>query len=254
MAIWGDYHTHTTYSHGTGSVMDNVLAAKEKGLKEIAITDHGLRHWAFNIKYKELPMFFKDVEEANRLVPEVRTLKGIENNLDSVSGHFDAPDEILDELDIIMGGYHKAVHPKYDKDFWGYVAPNLVGDVFKHFTKSRFVKNTDAYLNLIENYDIDFIVHINYGLVSDALEVARFAKQKGTFIELNGKRVNFTDCEIEKMTEEGVVFILSSDAHSPDRVGDFSLPMSYVDRLHIPYEQIANWERIPDFRSRKKKR
>ena len=36
-----DYHTHTVYSHGTGSVLENALIAKEKGLKEIAITDHG---------------------------------------------------------------------------------------------------------------------------------------------------------------------------------------------------------------------
>ena len=36
MLLTGDYHTHTIYSHGSGTVLDNALAAKEKGLKEIA--------------------------------------------------------------------------------------------------------------------------------------------------------------------------------------------------------------------------
>ena len=36
----GDYHTHTNYSDGKGSVMDNALAARQRGLKEIAVTDH----------------------------------------------------------------------------------------------------------------------------------------------------------------------------------------------------------------------
>ena len=36
-----DYHTHTTFSHGKGSIEDNVKEAVKKGLKAIAITDHG---------------------------------------------------------------------------------------------------------------------------------------------------------------------------------------------------------------------
>ena len=49
-----DYHTHTTYSHGTGSIADNVRAAHEKGLREIAITDHGAGNIAHGMGYAKL--------------------------------------------------------------------------------------------------------------------------------------------------------------------------------------------------------
>ena len=49
----GDYHTHTNYSDGKGSVMDTALAAKQRGLKEIAVTDH-----AFHLLRKGLGKYF----------------------------------------------------------------------------------------------------------------------------------------------------------------------------------------------------
>ena len=96
--------------------------------------------------------------------------------------------------------------------------------------------------------------HLNRDIRADALTVARYAKSKGTYIEINSKRLTLTDAELEKMTEEGVLFVCNSDAHSPDRVGDMSLAASVIERLHIPFEQIGNWEKYPNFRSQNYKR
>ena len=35
MEILADYHTHTVYSHGKGSIEDNVKVAISKGIKKI---------------------------------------------------------------------------------------------------------------------------------------------------------------------------------------------------------------------------
>ncbi len=52
MKIIGDYHTHTIYSHGKGTIRENVEAAIERGLEEIAICDHGPGHIIYGAKEK----------------------------------------------------------------------------------------------------------------------------------------------------------------------------------------------------------
>ena len=80
MLFYGDYHTHTIYSHGKGTVRDNVMAAKQKGLKEIAITDHGLKHIAFGLKNKKIIKLKNDIEEIKDSLG-VKVLLGIEANI-----------------------------------------------------------------------------------------------------------------------------------------------------------------------------
>jgi pyruvate kinase len=53
--------------------------------------------------------------------------------------------------------------------------------------------------------------------------------------------------------ENDVDFICNSDAHSVDRIGEISKPLSIVERMHIPSERIANLDKLPRFRSRIKK-
>ena len=55
MILTADYHTHTPYSHGKGTVEENAARAKELGLKQIGITDHGFSHLAFGLKRKKVP-------------------------------------------------------------------------------------------------------------------------------------------------------------------------------------------------------
>ena len=61
--MYGDYHTHTTYTHGKGSIEDNVKCAIAKGLKEIAISEHSFSHMAYGVKRKTIPIMRAEIEE-----------------------------------------------------------------------------------------------------------------------------------------------------------------------------------------------
>lgn len=60
MEILGDYHTHTVFSHGHGSIEDNVKAAIKMGLKEIAITDHGFSHNSYGVRRMDVAKMLEE--------------------------------------------------------------------------------------------------------------------------------------------------------------------------------------------------
>ena len=120
------------------------------------------------------------------------------------------------------------------------------------YSKKYLQKYTDAYIKAIKSGRIDVITHLNYGVQTDVKQVAQAAKDYGVIIELNGKRISMTDEEVMEIVNIGPQLIVNSDAHSKERVGDFSVPMSLVDRLGIDKKLIVNWEDLPKFKKHKK--
>ena len=82
-------------------------------------------------------------------------------------------------------------------------------------------------------------------------EVAKAARDYGTYIELNSKKVHLTDEELARVADTGVRFIVGSDAHTPDRIGDTKLVDEQLARIGFPRERIDNIDgRKPQFRFR----
>ncbi len=79
--ITADYHSHTTYSHGKGSIADNALAASQKGLEILAITDHAVRHPFIGVSPKKYDAIRKDLQQVQSNYPNLELLMGIEANV-----------------------------------------------------------------------------------------------------------------------------------------------------------------------------
>ncbi len=247
MILLGDYHTHTKYSgrnHGKGTILENASVALNKGIKQIAITEHGFKHKFFGVKRKELPAMKEDILNAKE-VTGVDILMGVEANLISKSGDIDILEEDFEYLDILLMGHHKMVKMNSLKEFWQFTVVNSLSPFSP--SKEQLNRNTTAFLKALDKYPIDIITHLNYGCPTDTLSVARMARDKGTLIELNGKRVHFTDKELEIMASEGVKFIVNSDAHTPERVGECNTAMNTIFRLDIPLSQVVNVDKLPKF-------
>lgn len=252
MILYGDYHTHTKYSrhgHGKGSILENAGVASDKGIKQIAISDHGFNHLCFGVKRRDIPLVKEDILNAKE-VTGVDILLGVEANLISSNGDVDVREEDFEFLDVLLMGHHRLVKMTTINDFFTLNLVNMAGSAFSP-SKQRINRNTTAFLKALDKYPIDVITHLNYGCPTDTLAVARMAKQKGVYIELNGKRINFTDKELEIMAGEGVNFILGSDAHRPERVGECNNGLNTIYRLGIPISQVANIDKLPVFQNKR---
>ncbi len=242
--MYGDYHTHTTYTHGKGSIEDNVKCAIAKGLKEIAISEHSFSHMAYGVKRKTIPIMRAEIEELQKKYPQIKILLGIESNIIGLDGKIDVYPEDRHMFDVVVVGYHKTFKATTWRDFWKFFVPNTFNFGWKQSAKRRQM-NTEAYINAIKKNQIDIISHLNYGgCQTNCVEIAKVAKEYGTKIELNGKRINFTPKEIRDMVATGVMFVLSSDAHRPERVGRCHRGINVIEKYGIPYEQVANWNKI----------
>lgn len=246
MAFQGDYHTHTVYSHARGSIEHNVMVARDKGLKQIAITDHGFRHIAFNVRRADFKFMQRDIARIKDKYG-IDIMLGLETNLQGLKGQIDIVDSDLSNLDVLLCGYHEYVYPASVKDFFSFFIPNHI----PVHRKSDLMKgrNTEAYIKAIHRYPIDVVVHPKYGIEIDVAALAVECKKLGVFMELNGKRISMSDEEIQSMAATGVGIICDSDAHSPEHVGNMSLPIACIERNNIPYSQIVNWDKLPAFRS-----
>ena len=96
MQIIGDYHTHTIYSHGKGTIRDNVEVAINKGLKEVAICDHGPGHVIYGIKREQIFEMRKEIDQMNKEYGKhgIRVLLGLEANVMDYDGNIDVDDEM----------------------------------------------------------------------------------------------------------------------------------------------------------------
>ena len=101
MILTADYHTHTPYSHGKNTVYENAKAAKDKGLKQIAITDHGFNHLLFGLKRKRLSDLRSEINEAEHFTG-VKVLMGMESNIISLSGKTDMKESDLKYFDVYL--------------------------------------------------------------------------------------------------------------------------------------------------------
>ena len=249
MKINLDLHTHTVYSHGKGTIEENAVSAKGKGLYGIAVTDHGFSHPAFGMRRKKLAKMRRECTLAEQKTG-VKVLLGIESNIRGKGGSIDVIPKDYDKLDVVLAGVHKFIFYKTIGDFFRLLVRNMLHDKFKMKATDRLIKyNTECYINAIKNNPIDVLTHVGFGCKCDAEAVAKVAKEYGTAIEISTKKTHLSDEEWKKVIATGVNFVIDSDAHSTDRIGDVALAEDLFSRVEFPMERILNIDgKIPKLR------
>lgn len=242
MKIIADYHTHTVFSHGTGTIEDNVKVAVKKGLKTLAISDHGPGHAFYGIKRHRYQEMRDEIDRLNKIYPQINILLSIEANFLSVDGTIDMDDEMFELADVVMCGYHFGSRPRYlfqDLKMHLYA---ILSKRSKGIYKKSKALNTEMFINAMNRYNLTAITHPGAKGPIDVTAVATVAADNNIALEVNSKHGHFTVDEIKEALKTDVKFILGSDAHSPEDVGDCSAGIKRCKLAGVPVDRIINAE------------
>ncbi len=240
MELTADLHVHTKYSDGHCTVEAQAARAKELGLKCFALTEHGYSHLVLGLKRKERTRYLREIADAEKKYG-VKILFGIEENILGREGTLALNERDLGELDLCLAGFHVMSAHETWRDWrngWrGYLSYNMGLHLGGQLVKDQ----TKAYINTVKKNPVDVLTHINFQCFANALEVAKCCADYGTYVEISGKKTHFTDEELDDIVHKTTArFLVNSDAHSPDRLGDIALAVKQIERVGVPAERIDN--------------
>lgn len=234
-----DHHTHTTFSHGKGSIEDNVKVAVQKGIKSIAITDHGPGHLTYGVKREELKIMRQEIERLKLLYPQIEILLGVEANTLRTAPYLDLTEEDKEQLDIVIAGYHFGI-------LRAGMVPNYINKktgLFGEEHSSLKVANTAMILNALYENDIEILTHPGDKGPFDVEDIAKACADTNTMIEINAKHKHLTVDEIKIAAKYDVKFVIGSDAHISENVGSFEGPLARALEAGLDPERIVNIEK-----------
>jgi len=228
----GDLHCHTKASDGHASVSEMAVAARARGHRYLAITEHSQRlKISRGLTVERLLKHMDEIDRLNERLKGITLLKGIEVDI-LEDGALDLPDDILGQLDLVVG----AVHSHFDLPPARQTRRLMKAMAHPHF--SLLAHPTARDLDKRPSMDADW------------LRVIRHARERGCFLELNSQPVRLdlpdTWCRVAK--EEGVKVAINSDAHSIEDLDDLAWGISEARRGWLSAEDVLNTCGIRDLR------
>lgn len=236
-----DLHTHTVYSDGKNTPEEMIIAAIEKGLERIGISDHSYTaiDETYCVKRDKISKYIEEIAQLKeKYKGEIDVLCGIEQDYFS--------DEPTDAYDYVIGSVHY-----FDID-GKYIPVDESAEILKNTAEEYF--GGDMYA-LVENYYknvADVVRKTNADIIGHFDLITKFQEQAPLFDEKNPRYINawkkaadallktekpfeintgaisrgyrttpYPSEEIRKyITRNGGKFIYSSDSHSTESIGE----------------------------------
>ncbi len=240
--LFADWHTHTTYSDGKGSIAMNARAAAERGLSEVAITDHAPNNLGVGMKRPEFTLaeMRSAIERCNQAQPATKVLLGVEANLISHDGDLDLPPKLQKQLDLLAVSLHPLVKPSNWWDGARMFLPNLLERATGFRSRRLRNLNTKALVSAVYRHDVSFVAHPGLWIDIDTRELAEACVRRNTALEINCNHADRLAGYVQAAMPSGVDFVINTDAHVPSAVGRQEAGIALARRLQLDPERIRN--------------
>jgi putative hydrolase len=222
-----------------------VQAAREKGLRAVGIADHGPGHVFFGMKRSRFQSMRQEIDRLNLKYADIDIFMGVEANIVNPSGRLDILPSEFDLFDFVIAGYH-----------YGVLGENPLGsgllhggNMLCHYTgwgrKRLRARNTALIEKALYTNDFKMLTHPGDKGPVDLAAVAAACANTDTLLEINTQHDCLSAEDIKTAARvAGLRFAVSSDAHTPGRVGDFMPAVELALRAGLDLSRIVNLERV----------
>ena len=230
--IRGDLHMHTTATDGKASIREMAEAAKARGLKYIAITDHSKRVTMANgLDADRLRAHWKEIDKVRSEVSGIEILCGIECDI-LEDATMDLPDDVLAEADWVIAVLH-----------YGLKQP-----------REQINKRL---LTAIQNPHVSVIGHMSGRIIGKRPgadisypDVFKAAADNGVMLEINAhrSRLDLDEVHAAAAKDMGIPIVISTDAHSTYGFSEMQYGVFQGRRAGLTKADVANTRTFAQFR------
>ena len=222
--IQGDVHMHTVETDGKNTIEEMAEAARERGYKYMAITDHS-KNLAFanGLDDKRAMAHIKKIRAADKNVEGIKIFAGIEVDI-LADGELDLSDSVLEQMDIVIA----SVHSRFEQD------------------KQQM---TDRLLRAIGNPHVSLIGHptgrkllTRAAYSFDTDQVFAAAAKAGVAMEHNAypDRLDLSDQHLRQAKAKGVKFIINTDSHHTTHMENIRFGVLQLRRAWLTKQDVLN--------------
>src|SRR5437016_5476516 len=222
--IQGDVHMHTVETDGRCTIEEMAGAARARGYKYMAITDHS-KNLAFanGLDDQRALEHIKRIRVADEKIKEIRIFAGIEVDI-LADGSLDLSDSVLAEMDMVIASVHS------------------------HFNQER-AQMTERFLKAIANPNVSLIGHPTgrillrrdaYQLDMDA--ILKAAAQHKVAMELNSypDRLDLNDFHLRLAKRYGVKLVINTDSHHTSHMEKIRYGVLQARRAWLTKDDVLN--------------
>ncbi len=230
--IRGDLHMHSTWTDGQATIEEMAAAAKARGLKYIAITDHSKRvTMVGGLDARRVRQQWAEIDKLNEHLTGITVLKGIEVDI-LERGGLDLPDDVLAEADWVVASVHYGHQQSREQ------ITRRVIEALENPHVAAIGHPTGRMLLARKPYEVDMEA------------VMKVASANGKLLELNAhpKRLDLDDVACAAAKNHGVRIVISTDSHRPEGLDAMRLGVQQARRGGLTADDVANTRTWPQLK------
>jgi DNA polymerase (family 10) len=230
--IQGDLHMHTTATDGRATIREMAEAAKARGLKYIAITDHSKRvSMARGLDATRLRAHWQEIDKVRGQISGIEILCGVECDI-LEDATMDLDDEVLSEADLVIGVLHYGLKQPREQ-----IMARLMTAI------------RNPYVDIIGHPSGRMIGH-RPGADIDYAALFQAAADHGVLLEINAspERLDLDDVQAAAAKAHGIPIVIDTDSHSTEGFRTVEYGVYQARRAGLTKADIANTRSPAAFR------